>query len=96
LDEQHCFAVGLLGIKPWCRIESNMFSELLATYSVLKKWRRDSSISKAEIGVWSHWLDGRDENQLPLAPDEVARLKTLLGRHAPTSYRELFPEESFV
>jgi hypothetical protein len=68
-----------------------MLLELMATHSVLEKWKRCPPASKLEIGVWSHWRESTEENRLPLSHAEVFRMKRFLKKHAPTNYRMLFP-----
>jgi len=67
-----------------------MFFYLLAVQGVLKRWKRNPSASKTEIGVWRHWREASEENRLPLSAAEVEGMKQLLEKHGPISYRELF------
>jgi hypothetical protein len=68
-----------------------MFIELMATHSVLEKWKWNPLASKLEIGIWSHWREPTEENRLPPSHTEVLRMKRFLKKHAPTNYRMLFP-----
>jgi hypothetical protein len=71
-----------------------MFIELQSTYFVLRSWKQDPAATKREIGVWDHWGQEREENDRPLSEAEVQEMKLFLRRHAPTSYFEIFPEET--
>ena len=44
--------------------------------------------------MWAHWEEEREENDHPVAQVEVERMKAFLRRHAPSSFFELFPEET--
>jgi hypothetical protein len=67
-----------------------MLFYLMAVHAILKRWKRNPSASKMEIGVWSHWYEETEENRLPLSAAEVEQMKQILERHGPISYRELF------
>jgi hypothetical protein len=67
-----------------------MLFYLMAIQSVLKRWKRNPSASKMEIGVWRRWRHATEENRLPLSSVEVEGMKRLLRDHGPISYRELF------
>jgi len=67
-----------------------MFVELLATYLVLKKWKHNPAATKRQIGIWSHWLEEREENEHTLSAAEVEHAKAFLKQNAPTSYLEIF------
>jgi hypothetical protein len=69
-----------------------MYIALMATHAVLKKWKQNPGASKAEIGVWWGWCRPSEENNLSLSEAEVAKMKQFFEQHAPTTYRELFPE----
>lgn len=65
---------------------------LMAVHAILKRWKRNPSASKMEIGVWRHWQHATEENRLPLSAAEVERMKRLLKEHGPISYGKLFAE----
>jgi hypothetical protein len=67
--------------------------EVQATYLVLKKWKQDSAATKRQIGIWQHWKEETEDNDRPLAEEEVERLKAFLRQNAPTSYSEIFAEQ---
>ena len=70
-----------------------MFIEIQSAYFALRSWKQNPAAPKREIGVWAHWKDGRVENDYPLSEAEVQRMKSLLLRHAPSSFFELFLAE---
>jgi hypothetical protein len=67
-----------------------MFVDVCAATDVLRKWKQNPSASKREIGCWSHWMEPKAENNLPLSKAEVARMKRFLKKHAPSNYRAIF------
>jgi hypothetical protein len=69
-----------------------MFAELMFHYFALRKWKLNPAATKRQIGMLSSWNEDRPENYLPLSRAEVARMKRFLRKHAPSSYRKLFPE----
>jgi hypothetical protein len=47
-----------LKTRPSARGAGNtIFIELMATHSVLEKWKWNPLASKLEIGIWSHWCE---------------------------------------
>jgi hypothetical protein len=70
-----------------------MFIELQCAYFILKKWKRNRTTTKKQIGLRLDWMHEIDANQLPLSDAEVATMKDFLRRKAPTSYFHLFPED---
>jgi hypothetical protein len=70
-----------------------MFIEIQAVFLVLRKWKESPAATRREIGIWAHWKEDREENDRPLSPMEVQRMKGFLRRHAPSSFIKLFPEE---
>ena len=70
-----------------------MFTELQAAYLVLSKWKQNPAATKREIGLWTHWQEQSDENRRRLWLSELEQMKTLLRRHAPSSYSKLFGGE---
>jgi hypothetical protein len=73
-----------------CKILNIVLFYLLAVHTVLKRWQRNLSASKMEIGVWHHWHEVTEGNRLPLSPLEVAEMKRFLRTHGPVTYRALF------
>jgi hypothetical protein len=69
-----------------------MFAELMFHYFALRKWKLNPAATKRRIGLLSSWKEDRPENNLPLSPAEVTRMKKFLGKHAPSMYRNLFLE----
>jgi hypothetical protein len=67
--------------------------ELMATYFALRNWKENPSATRMQIGVWSHWMEDKPENHLPLPLDEVDRLKRFYAKWASTSFREMFPDD---
>jgi hypothetical protein len=67
-----------------------MMLELHAAYLVLTTWKENPTLSKKQIGVWSHWKN----DTRPLTEDEVDGFKRLLREHALTQFRNLFPEDN--
>lgn len=72
----------------------SLFIEVLACSQILEKWKANPSLTKREIGVWSAWKDGEDWMDLPLSDKEVHQMKEFLQRVAPTSYAQLFQEDT--
>lgn len=70
-----------------------MFAELQSTYFILMAWKKNSSLTKRQIGVMHHWKDDTEENNKPLTQEEVESMRRFLKKHNPTAYYELFPEE---
>ena len=71
-----------------------MFAELLATYCVLQRWKRNPFATKRQIGLWSSWMTDEPINHRPLSRQEVLRQKAFLRKHAPTSHYKLFPDSN--
>lgn len=67
--------------------------ELMATTSVLKKWKQNNSASRREIGVLDRWKTADPDNDRPLSAEEIDRMKVFLRDHALGVYLDLFPEE---
>jgi len=67
-----------------------MLYYLMAVDFILKRWKRNPSASKMDIGVWSHWRKDTEENRLPLSPTEVEDVKKFLKEYGPISYKRLF------
>jgi hypothetical protein len=77
------------GVQQARRSETVVQIELMATVSVLKRWRDNPALTKREIGVWSHWTDGGDEMDVPLTQEEVAQMREFVRRVAPSIYANL-------
>jgi len=67
-----------------------MMIELQAAFLVLKKRSHDPAATKRQIGIWHHWRQETEGNDLLLTGVEVERMKAFLQRNAPTSYFEIF------
>lgn len=65
----------------------------MATYFVLRQWKKNPGATKKEIGVYYHWKLDKQENNLPLSQEEVQRMKEFLRKYCPSPYYEIFPEE---
>ena len=70
-----------------------MFVELQAVYHILSKYEVDPSLARKQIGTWSAWEEELAENDLPLSPEEVGRMRRLLKRYAPASYCKIYLQQ---
>lgn len=67
-----------------------MLFYLMAVHFILKKWKQNPSASKMQIGIFRHWNVATEENQLPLSPTEVEKMKRVLKEYGPVTYQKLF------
>jgi hypothetical protein len=70
-----------------------MYGEVIAYFSILRRWRSDPHAPRRAYSFMCGWQDSRPENDLPLSDQEVTRIKAWMRRHAPTVYLSIFPEE---
>ena len=67
--------------------------ELMATQSLLTAWKKDPAITKHQLSIRGHNRLGWEHNHSRLTPEEISGWKAFLLQHAPSHYRNLFPEE---
>jgi hypothetical protein len=70
-----------------------VFISAQAAYLVLKKWNQNTAATKRQIGIWHHYRQETEGNDLPMTGVDVERMKAFLRRNAPASYFELFAKE---
>jgi hypothetical protein len=70
-----------------------LFVEVQAVYLVLSKYEGDPSLTQKQIGTCSAWEEELAENDRPLSPREVSRMRHLLRGYVPASYCKIFPQQ---
>jgi hypothetical protein len=70
-----------------------MFIEIMMTDYILTEWKKAPNRSKRSYRAIGDWQTGEPEMRRSLTRSEVRRYKAFLKKHAPTSYRKLFPDE---
>ncbi len=87
--------VGSLDCSECCsKTVVSVFAEILGVSIILRRGTEDPLASKRQIGVRLDLMQDTEHNRLPLSADEVVRMKRLLGRLVPATYRDLYPSES--
>jgi len=70
-----------------------MMAEIQGLHFVLKRWKKNPSLSKREIIRSYGWKKDTDvKNNKPFSQKEIDRLKKELNRLSPAAYKSIFPE----